>query len=294
MSTQRAWVEEIPPFYETAAKIVGARKQTRLTYLRAKVRAGQGNANDRATVRLSAACTAVLTGLDDISTWDDEELRRGTRRNRDGTFKGTSRILVVPTEVHNELVRRTLSQAQTLMTNNLVQAVEALTEIATNPGSEDKDKLKAIQIIMDRVMGKEVQKVELGGEAKWEAALRVAIKPMRPRLETPGDGGVAEEDEEFEIEVDADATIPEPPPYDPFAEQPRRPRPLITDQSNRQAGEEWKRGDAEGSRGRRPRGFSAQESGPTLRVVDPDPAVALPTPQTAARRIPQRRKKSGA
>jgi hypothetical protein len=131
--------------------------------------------NERAHIRVGKTSTKVLTGEDDLSEWDDEELRQGRRRAASGTWRGR-KPTVVPKALHDELVRRTLDQAAILLRDNLGAAVEVLVELVTDEGIEAKDRLRAVQMIMDRVMGKAPDKVELTAEMKpWEIALRGGI-----------------------------------------------------------------------------------------------------------------------
>ena len=138
----------------------------------------------RALTRLSVGATRIMLDLEDLTEWDDEEIAHGQRRDRRGKFPGPP-PKILPRALHDEMVRRTLSKAQELMRENLVKAVEALTQIATDDLADEKDRLKAIELIMNRVMGKEPQKVEVTAQAKWELALASAIVPLPEALETP-------------------------------------------------------------------------------------------------------------
>lgn len=135
---------------------------------------GRSHGNERALVRVGKTATNVLTGQDDLSTWDMEELREGRKRAADGTFTGR-KPTVVPKAIHDELVRRTLSKAHELLRDNLETAVEALVAIVKSEATEPKDKIKAIDIVMNRVMGKDPMKVEVSGKAKWEIALEAGV-----------------------------------------------------------------------------------------------------------------------
>lgn len=147
--------------------------------LRRKQERGEASGEERALVRIGTSGTKVLSGMDDLSGWDDEELRRGRRRVQEGISKGKFRgrdPIVVPKALHDELVRRTLDQAAKLFYENVVMAVEVLMELVSDPDVEPKDRLRAIQMITDRAMGKAPEKVELSGEMKpWEIALRGGI-----------------------------------------------------------------------------------------------------------------------
>lgn len=128
----------------------------------------------RPRMRISETTASVLeTG--DLSDWDDEELRRGQKRDKRGKWSGRPPRLI-PKALHDELVRRTLDAAAEEMRSNLVSAVEALTKIAKDTEVEPKDRLKAITTIMDRVMGKAPDKIEVSATIKpWEEALQGGV-----------------------------------------------------------------------------------------------------------------------
>jgi hypothetical protein len=88
----------------------------------------------RAFLSVSKTSADVLEGLDDLRDWDDEELRRGQRRSRNGNFHGNSPKLI-PQKIVNERYRRTLASAQALFVENTVNAVAVLIEIATDLGA---------------------------------------------------------------------------------------------------------------------------------------------------------------
>lgn len=155
--------------------------------LRSRAEAGEDISDKRAVVRLGKQNTRIITGQEDLSVWSKEELERGQRKDRNGRWQGKA-PLVVPKAIHDELVKRTLSEAQELMRSNLTAAVEALVDIAKGEDVEEKDRLKAIGMIMDRVMGKTPEKIELSAEKpKWVEALEGAIVPLAPDEEEPID-----------------------------------------------------------------------------------------------------------
>lgn len=135
----------------------------------------------RALVRVGRGTTDILIGREDLSTWDMEELRRGRKRDKNGGWQGRDPVIVAKA-VHDELVKRTLDEAQRIMRENLESAVTMLTDLATNPGVEPKDRLKAIDMIMNRVMGRDPQKIELEGESKFEAAIAHSIVSLPEEL----------------------------------------------------------------------------------------------------------------
>lgn len=168
---------------------VGAHKRSRG---REPARPKSGGKN-RTRIRLSETNTKILeTG--DLSDWDDEELIRGQRKDRNGRWTGRPPKMV-PKLLHDELVRRTLERAQELMRSNLEAAVTVLTELALNPEVQPKDRLKAIEIVMDRVMGKAPERIELSATVKpWEQALAGGIVRDLELEEGVVDAEIVEED----------------------------------------------------------------------------------------------------
>lgn len=126
-------------------------------------------------VRIGKTSQAILNGDEDLSIWTDEELRRGQRKSKRGIWEGRPPA-IVPKALHDELVKRTLDEAQQLMRDNLLEAVRVLTALVADSSVEPKDRIKAVEIVMNRVMGKAPDKVEVSGEMKpWEVVLQGGI-----------------------------------------------------------------------------------------------------------------------
>lgn len=124
---------------------------------------------------------AILAGEADLSEWSEEELLRGQRRDKNGGWVGRP-PKVVPMAVHNELVRRKMSRAHELLRDNLVAATEVLVDLATDPEVESAVRLKAATTIMERVLGKTPERVELSATERkpWEAAVTGGIVRIAP------------------------------------------------------------------------------------------------------------------
>lgn len=114
----------------------------------------------RGIATVSRTTADVLDGLDDLSEWDDEEIRRGQRRNRNGGFSGRPPKLV-PQAIHAERHRRTLTRAHQLFTQNTERAVQVLIDIASDESAPHSDRVKAASLILDRVMGRAPQAIEV-------------------------------------------------------------------------------------------------------------------------------------
>lgn len=171
--------------------IRGKRRAASQKAIKAKVANGTYDGTERALVRVGAANTAVLVGADDLSDWSMEELKAGKRNDINGGNRGVNPV-IVPKKIHDELVRRTLDEAAKKLRENLDVAVSALTEIVADKTVDAKDRLKASQMIIDRVMGKNPETIKVSGDAKWEQALQAGIVPMTP--ESLGANTADEED----------------------------------------------------------------------------------------------------
>lgn len=164
--------------------IRGKRRSVSVAALKEKYRVGQYGNGHRALVRLGAGMTDVLIGKEDLTTWDDEELRRGRKRDKHGGWQGRDPI-VVAKAVHDELVRRTLERANQMLIDNLEEGLQLLVDIMKDEDVEAKDRIKAIDMIVNRAMGKEPIKLDIKGEAKWEAAIAHSIVSLPAELVDP-------------------------------------------------------------------------------------------------------------
>lgn len=152
----------------------GNRRRPTVAILREMHEEGIDVSDKRAFMRLGRANTQILVGTEDLSLWDDEELQRGQRKGPRGRFEGAP-PKIVPKAIHDELVKRTLAKASETMRSNLVAATEALTAIATDLEADPAARLRAIQMIQDRVMGKAPDKVDVSVDMPWLDAITDGI-----------------------------------------------------------------------------------------------------------------------
>jgi hypothetical protein len=137
---------------------------------------------------------AILDGSDDLSSWDEEELRRGQRRNKHGQWPNNPPKLV-PKRIHDELVKRKLTKAYDLMNESIYDAVAILIELAKDTRVESSVRLKAVTEILDRTIGKKPIEVKLE-VTKLERAFEAMLVPGdedvdddRPSLSPSGERG---------------------------------------------------------------------------------------------------------
>lgn len=128
------------------------------------------------TVRVTQRTSDTLADpIGNLVEWDDEELLRGQRRDKNGRFTG-SPPKIVPTIVHEELVKRRLAFAKHQMAHDLKKSLEALGSIVESKTADPHARIKAAGMIMDRVLGKPKETLEVQGEEpKWMQTLNVAI-----------------------------------------------------------------------------------------------------------------------
>lgn len=136
------------------------------------------NAGKTAMLTIGASTADLLDNPSQVLDWDDEELRVGHRRGADGHIKGAP-PRVIPRIVYEELVRRTIDQCLETMRENMPAMVNVLVKIATDDGIDAKDRIKAIDLMMNRIFGKPKERVQLEFTDRerplWEKALDVAI-----------------------------------------------------------------------------------------------------------------------
>lgn len=153
----------------------------------------------------------IAEAILNLDEWDNEELIRGYRRNRNGKFGVPPKY--IPREIQQEAFRRLIARGERTLKGAYVKSIEELVDLAQNADSE-KVKLDAIKTVLERVAGKVPDKVLVAREEPWEGILADAIVPLSdtPPIElTPGDGGVysLEPLAESEGEVETPPTRPD-------------------------------------------------------------------------------------
>lgn len=130
----------------------------------------------------SPRMVALLKGELNVEDLDDEELARGYPRDRNGNFTGRPPRMI-PLVLHRQIQKVFFARIEEAMRKALPDAVAMLATIATNPLSEDRDKLKAIDMVLTRIMGKPPEKVIVSsGERPFEMTVG---KMRRAKPTTP-------------------------------------------------------------------------------------------------------------
>lgn len=113
-----------------------------------------------------------------VTDLDDEEVAQQRFRDRAGGFNGRPPVLTgkQQAEFRRELLRR----GQRSLDSMYIEALGVLKEIAKSAVAEDRDRLKAADMLIQRVAGKVPDRVELGPVDAFSGVLEgiidVAVK----------------------------------------------------------------------------------------------------------------------
>jgi hypothetical protein len=128
-------------------------------------------------IRIGAVTANLLEDPNSVLDWDDDELRAGCRRNSNGRFPA-AKSTVIPRVVYDELMKRTIDHCMEKMRHNMPEMIDIMMVIIRDPGVQARDKLKAIEMMMNRVFGKPTERIVIkAGQEKqaWQKALDIAI-----------------------------------------------------------------------------------------------------------------------
>ena len=134
---------------------------------------------------------AIAQGVLSMDDWDDEELIRGYRRNRNGRWGTPPKYIA--REVQQEAFRRLVNRGERKMKEAYIKSVEGLIDLAHHASSE-KVRLDAQRELLNRVIGKVPDKVLVAHEEPWEQMLADSMVPISemPAIDMEaGDDGVA-------------------------------------------------------------------------------------------------------
>jgi hypothetical protein len=131
----------------------------------------------RSTMTASPTTTAIVNGvITDFSDWDEEELTRGRRRDKNGNFTGKPPQIVAAAAVR-ELNKARMRKAQEVLNGHLLDAVGLWGSVVRDTKAPLAIRFRASELIVDRVMGKvpEHVSVQTDGESPWQVLIAKAI-----------------------------------------------------------------------------------------------------------------------
>lgn len=142
---------------------------------------------------------------DGVFTWDEfcenltpKELVRGQLMGADGRFAGKPPSFVPRAFIH-AAARELHKRFNEKMQENLLSATEELIKLGMDPTVEARDRIKVLQYVIERVVGKVPDKVEVHKADPWEdilfeiqreadAAAASKENPYAARMETGSEG----------------------------------------------------------------------------------------------------------
>lgn len=161
-------------------------------------------ADGRANLRLSRTNAAILAGEEDLTDWDDEEIERGQRRNKAGTWPNR-RPLVVAQEVHDERIRRTMKSAHNLLRESTYVAVVLLRAVVEDEDASYNYRLQAAGMILERTLPKNQNynlTIGIDAEPLFMKILRNSVVGI-----VPGELGTGDDSDILDAEIVGESEI---------------------------------------------------------------------------------------
>jgi hypothetical protein len=121
---------------------------------------------------LKAMEAGQMTMAEFVETLDAEELVRGKLKNKNGDFSGANPAWV-PREFHRACIRELMRRGQTLWQGNYLQAIEAMTKVATGQvkGVTPGEMIRAAQFVIERIEGKVPERVQVVEDSPWQVII---------------------------------------------------------------------------------------------------------------------------
>jgi hypothetical protein len=126
----------------------------------------------------------LVVGKITVKDLDDEELVRLRFRDRHGGFSGRPPALI-PTAVAEAMRKELLKRGQHRLEGSLIAALDRMHSILDDEDAEPRDKIAAAKFIIERVLGKAPEKIEVSGDLRYE---KVAARVVRGRRKAEEDG----------------------------------------------------------------------------------------------------------
>lgn len=139
----------------------------------ARDRGGNQTAKDR--------WAALLSGQLSMQELDDKEVSKMRVRNADGTFGGKRRHL--PSHIYQQFQQEQLRRFHSKLRKGLDKVPEVIVDILLDPDANNSDRLKAAQMLQDRVLGKSPETVRIEGVSGFDKMLSDAIGIDRADLD---------------------------------------------------------------------------------------------------------------
>ena len=152
-----------------------------------------------------------------------EELVRGQIKDKNGNFTGAPPTWV-PRAFHRACVTELMRRGKALWQENYLEAIEAMTKIATGKvkGVKPADQLKAAAFVIERLEGKVPEKLMVQTDQPWLTVLDGIVAEVSDEQVARGQKALAAAQEVLDSEV-VDIVYDEDEDDEPEPVPPRRP-----------------------------------------------------------------------
>src|SRR5699024_8123690 len=118
-------------------------------------------------------------GIDTLEDWDDEEIARYQKKDKNGQFRG-GKPKVLPRALAEMFKAEILRRADERVRSATFRALEELSGVFEDSEAKPSDRINAAKAILDRALGKVPEKVEVsGGETPIQHTIKAAVH-VRP------------------------------------------------------------------------------------------------------------------
>jgi plasmid stability protein len=122
-------------------------------------------AKDEGRPRAKERWAMLLSGTLSVRDLDDDEIKKMRVRGADGGFSGKRQAIPshLAQQFHAESIRRSNDRLRTAAP----EAVQALIDIGKDPSVKEGDRIRALQYVVDRALGKTPETVHLKTDDRW-------------------------------------------------------------------------------------------------------------------------------
>jgi plasmid stability protein len=107
----------------------------------------------------------LLSGQLTVRDLDDEEIRKMRVRGADGGFGGKRRA--VPSNLIQAFQAESIRRSNDKLRTAAPEAVQALIDIGKDPSVREGDRIRALQYVVDRALGKTPETVHVKNDDPW-------------------------------------------------------------------------------------------------------------------------------
>lgn len=130
-------------------------------------------AKERGQMTAKERWAMLLSGQLTVKDLDDKEVEKMRVRGADGGFAGTRRA--VPSHLIQQFQHEQMVRFNDRLRKALPVTAKVLLEILVDPEAKHADRLRAAQMLQDRILGKAPETVRITGGTEWDALFANAV-----------------------------------------------------------------------------------------------------------------------